>query len=55
MSVKFKEAIQEKIRDGNPQTLAHELGAAITKGSGPKGYLAVSSFHLFIDSSLPIP
>ena len=54
MSVKFnQETVQETIKEtvtgqavgqaakGGKETLAHEVGAALTKGGGPNGYLAV--------------
>jgi hypothetical protein len=49
--VRFKqESISEKIQEGiqdlgsrsGRHELAHEVGAALTKGGGPNGYLAVS-------------
>ena len=49
--LRFKqETVQEKIQDkisdlatpGGRHELAHEVGAALTKGGGPNGYLAVS-------------
>ena len=44
MSVKFKETVQTNIRDATnaPGSIAHEIGAAVTRGGGPQGYLAVS-------------
>jgi hypothetical protein len=45
MSVKFKEeSFKETISEnvtGKGHDLAHEVGAALTKGGGPNGYLAV--------------
>ena len=49
--VRFKaESVQDKIQEGiqdlgtraGRHELAHEVGAALTKGQGPGGYLAVS-------------
>ena len=49
--MRFKqETVQDKIQDkisdlatpGGRHELAHEVGAALTKGGGPNGYLAVS-------------
>jgi hypothetical protein len=38
-SVKFQQTVDAVQKHG----LAHEVGAAVTRGSGPNGYLAVSS------------
>lgn len=37
--VKFKETVNQAT--GNPESFAHEVGAALTKGAGPNGYLQV--------------
>lgn len=36
-SVKFQQAVDDVRKHG----LAHEVGAAVTRGQGPSGYLAV--------------
>lgn len=41
MSVKFKETVQTNIRQATgPNGLVHEIAEAVTRGGGPRGYLA---------------
>jgi len=39
-SVKFQQAVDDVRKHG----LAHEVGAAVTRGQGPRGYLAVGLY-----------
>lgn len=41
--VKFKETVTQAT--SKPESFAHEVGAALTKGAGPNGYLQVRSTH----------